>query len=426
MPLGRPQHSGKRLYDADDNPIYWSDVLGAFDRPNNSYDFAGRQSFNTVFGESVVGWHMDSISAQFQYNISSRDVSTQATGSGLVIHSSERAGASISTSVGDCTIQTVDSLRYRPGHEVTAQFTSVYVGAQVGVNHYHGVLNGADGFAFGTKDGVFGIWYLSSGVETFVPQSDWLGDKLDGSGDSGVTLDPTAMNLYQVQYGWLGIAPAVLSVYCGFSRGWCVVHWIDRTGMQSTPHIRNPALPLKMRTVRASGSGTAAAVYSASMRAGVTSGEGEDNASNRWFAETRLEASITGVNVRNNVFQLTNAATFQGKANHVTLELAVVTFDNSGNKTVAFFGTKGATVTGGSAAVLKDSTNSVVSVITGGTLTGGAQGPATVIKAGSDRRTDVLGTGIKVYPGETFAFEAVAASTFSGTISLSARWVEYF
>ncbi len=425
MPLGRPQHSGKRLYDADDQPIYWSDVLAAFARPNNSYDYAGRQSFNTVFGEQVVGWHTDNISIQFQYNISTRDVSTSATGSGLVIHSSERAGASVGAAVGDCVIQSVDPLRYRPGHEVTAQFTSVYVGAQVGVKQYHGVLNGADGFAFGTQDGVFGIWYLSSGVETFIPQSTWLGDKLDGSGESGVTLDPTAMTIYQVQYGWLGIAPAVFSVHCGFAKGWRVVHWIDLMGMQSTPHIRNPALPLKMRTVRASGSGTSAAVYSASMRAGVTSGEDEANGSNRWFANTRLEASITAGGARNNVFQLTNNATFQGKSNHVVIELGIATFVNEGNKTVAFYGTKGATVSGGSAPVSTNATDSVVSVITGGTLTGGSQGPATVVASGNNIRTDVRGTGIKIYPGETFAFEAVAG-TFTGTVSLSARWVEYF
>lgn len=422
----QPQHSGARLYDADDNPIYWADIAANMARPNMAHDYAGRNSFNTIFGEHTIGWREDAVSVQFQYNISTRDVKTAATGSGLVIHSDERAGASIGAGVGDCTIESVDALRYRPGHEVTSQFTSVYVGPQVGVKQYHGPVNGVDGFAFGTQDGVFGIWFISSGVEVFTPRSSWLGDKLDGTDEHARVLDITAMNLYQVQYGWLGIAPAVFSVYCGFSIGWRVVHWIDLTNTQSTPHIHNPALPMKLRTVRASGSGSVATVYCSSMRAGVTAGAAEDNSSNRWFSNTVLEGAVSDSLVRNNVFQITNNATFQGKVNHVLVELGVVTFVNAGNKTAAFYGTKGTTVTGGSAPVSTDSMNSVVSIITGGVLTDGGRGPATVVPAGGDRRTNVLGTGIKIYPGETFAFEATAPVAFSGLISVSARWIEYF
>lgn len=416
-----PQLQGMRMHDGAGHPMLFDDLTW----PRMARDSAGRSADNTVFGEHTIGWRNDDISVQFQYNIGSRDVSTSATGSALVLHSNGRAGASVGASAGDCRITSVDSLRYRPGHEVTAHFTSVYVGMQAGVKQYHGCLDTVDGFAFGSKDGVFGVWFVSSGVEVFTPQSAWLGDKLDGTDEHEHVLDPTAMNLYRVQYGWLGIAPAVFSVYCGYRLGWRVVHYIDLTNTQSTPHIRNPALPLQLRTVRESGLGTSAVVYCSSMRAGVTSGEEENNASTRWFAHTVLDASIAAGLARNNVFSIRNAATFHGKTNHVVAELGVVTFDNAGNKTVAFYGTKGATITGGSAAVDVDSTNSVMSIITGGTISGGTRGPATVIKAGGDRRTDVLGTGIKIYPGETFTFEAIA-NTFTGTVSLSARWVEKF
>jgi hypothetical protein len=390
------------------------------------FDVAGRQAFNTVFGEATVGWRKDSISAQFQYNISTNDVSITSSGSGAGIHSSSRAGATVGAAVGDCVIQSVDSLRYRPGHEVTAQFTSAYVGLQSGVKHYHGVLDAVDGFAFGSKDGVFGIWFISNSGETFYPQSSWLGDKLDGSGAARV-LDPTALNIYQVQYGWLGIAPATFSVYCGVAIGWVVVHWVDLTNTQSTPHIKNPALPMRMRTVRASGTGTSSAVYCGSMRAGVVSGEEEENASNRWFSHTTLEATIAGVGgTRYNVVSLSNPTAFQGRPNHVTVELGIATYDNSGNKTLAFYATKGATLTGAGAAVPKDSLNSVISTISGGTVTGGVQGAGTVVRKDAGLRTELLGTGVLIYPGETLTIEAGAATAFTGTLSNAVRWVEYF
>ena len=46
-------------------------------------DFAGRQSYNTIFGEQVVGSRIDDINIQFQYNNSTNDlVIATPTGTG--------------------------------------------------------------------------------------------------------------------------------------------------------------------------------------------------------------------------------------------------------------------------------------------------------------------------------------------------------
>lgn len=401
------------------------DELRAEAVPVISADFAGRAPFNTLFGESVIGWHRDDISVMFQYNISTRDVTPVVTGSGAITNSNEQAVVGLGSAVGTATLTSIDPIRYRPGHEVTSQFTSVYNGAQSGVNQYHGILDGSDGATFGTKDGVFGTWFIEGGVETFTPQSAWLGDKLDGLGASGFNIDPTKKNVYMVQFGWLGAAPIIYSVYTGFFTGWRVANVIDKINVATTAHLNNPSLPIAAKVTRSAGSGTACDIRTSSWRGGVTSGGDEDTSSNRWNAYTVLDASITDGLVRNNVFTLKNAATFQGKTNHVVVEIAIATFDNSGNKTVAFFGVNNATLTGNSAYADIDASNSVISVSTGGTITAGTRGPATVIKAGSDRRTELLGTGIKIHPGQTFTFEAIA-NTFTGSISLSSRWVEKF
>lgn len=391
-----------------------------------SKDYAGRQAFHTVFGEAVVGMRDDSISCLFQYNNSTRDVRTTTTGSGTTSNADSQAIVAVDTAVGLASLVSVDTLRYRPGHEANVQFTTAYVGAQSGVNQYHGLMNGADGAAFGTKDGVFGVWFIKDSVETFYPQSSWVGDKCDGTGPSGFTLDPTKLNIFMVQFGWLGAAPIAFSVYTGALDGWVTCHRLEFANTQLLPHLSNPTLPITMKVERASGTGTAANIRTSSWRGGVTAGPAESaNSSQRWFAHTELSIVIAAASARNNVFTLRNEATFQGKTNHVVVELGIVTFDNAGNKTVAFYGTKNATLVGAGAYAAKDASNSVISVATGGTITGGTQGPATVIKAGGDRRTDVRGTGIIINPGETFTFEVVAA-TFTGDISLSARWVEYF
>ena len=389
-------------------------------------DYAGRQQFNTVFGESVIGWKVDNISIQFQYGNSTRDLVMSSTGSATVTNVNSMLSTNVGTAVGTATAQSLDPIRYRPGHEITAQYTSLFSGSEANVKQYHGMMNGQDGAAFGYNGTQFGIWFIANGVETFYPQTAWLGDNCLPSNSKDFVLDPSKLNIYQVQYGWLGVAPIVFSIYTGFSTGWRVVHWIDRANIATTPHLGNPSLPITQKIVRDSGTGSNLYIRSSSWRGGVTAGTDETISSNRWTSHTVLDHIFID-SARNNILSLRNNLTHQSKTNHVVCELGVVAFTNAVNKVIAFYGTKGATLTGNSAFADINTANSVMSYSTGGTVTGGIRGPATIVSSNSGIRTDVLGTGIIIYPGETFTIEAAAGSSgATGTVSVSVRWIEYF
>ncbi len=411
-------HSGVRLFDSDGDAIDIADLFGT------PVDFAGKRAFNTTFGEAVVGSLNDNISCQFQYSNSTRDVLATTSGSGTTSNANSMAAVNITGAVGSSTLTSRDSVRYRPGHECVAQFTSLYEGAQSGVKQYHGFLNSVDGACFGTQDGVFGVYIIENSVETFIPSSSFSESAYTGL---GFVHDPSKLNLYMVQYGWLGVAPISFSMYMGHLLGWRVVHVHDRVNISTSPHLGNPSLPLAVKVARASGSGSAASVRTASWRAGVVAGEQEVNSSERWFARTQLDLSFAGTaNIRYNALTLNNKATYQGKTNHVMLELGIVAFSNSTNRTLAIYGSKGSTLTGAAAAIDVDADNSVCSYQTGGTVTGGVQGPATIQLNNQASRIDVRGTGILVYPGESFTFEVVGSQSFTGTFSMSARWRELF
>lgn len=413
-------HSGIRLFDSDGDPVELADLTSMLQ------DFSGKRSFNTVFGEAVQGVRADSISCQFQYNNGSRDVLASVSGSGATSNANNLAACSITTTTGASSLTSKDSVRYRPGHEASAQFTSLYEGAAVGVKQYHGFLDSVNGACFGTQDGVFGVWFITGGVETFTPSASFNGDKLDGSG-SGFIIDPTKLNIYMVQFGWLGAAPIVFSMYMGHILGWRVVHTIDRINISTTPHLGNPSLPVGMKVARASGTGSAAAVRSSSWRAGVVAGKDETNSADRWFSKTALDVAPAGTaNIRYNLLTINNKSTFQGKTNHVSLEMSIIALDNSTNRTLAVYGTKGASLAGAAAAIDIAVDDSVASYQTGGTVTGGVQGPATVQHNDTGQRIDVRNTGIIVYPGESFTFEVVGSQNYTGTFSVSARWRELF
>ncbi len=45
-------------------------------------------------------------------------------------------------------------------------------------------------------------------VEEVVDRTNWNGDKLDGSGTSGMTIDITKANFFWIDFAWLGVGPA--------------------------------------------------------------------------------------------------------------------------------------------------------------------------------------------------------------------------
>lgn len=384
-------------------------------------DFSGRQQFHTVFGEAVVGQRIDDISVQFQYGNSSYDVGEAVSGSGTTGNSAAMAFVRAGPTAGAAALTSRSAVRYLPGHEIVAQFTSAYEGRQHGVSQYHGLLNDDNGVAFGTQDGVFGVWFIKGGVEVFYPQNEWLGDKCDGTGDSGFVLDPSMLNVYMVQYGWLGTSPITFSIYTGLALGWVLVHWIDRVNQAEFPHLNNPALPMAARVVQSAGTGEAG-IETASWCAGSVAQK--DAVSDRWFSHSILDRALAP-GTREHILTLRNETTFQGRTNHIAVELAVVSFVNDANKTAVFGGYKGATLSGATAYVPKDATSSVISLATGGTASGGREDAAIVVGKTSGARADVRGTGLVILPGETFT---VTAEMFggTGTASFAVRWRERF
>lgn len=87
-------------------------------------------------------------------------------------------------------------------------------------------------------------------TQTFVAQSSWNGDRLDGTGTSGVTIDPTKFNLYSISMGYLGasairfmvqvIPPGTSDVY------FAIVHTLLIPNSLSTTTFGNPSFPFSV------------------------------------------------------------------------------------------------------------------------------------------------------------------------------------
>jgi len=104
-------------------------------------------------------------------------------------------------------------------------------------------------------------------TDTFIPQSTWNGDKLDGTGASGVTLDPTKGNVFQIDIQYLGFGAIVFKVEVippdGNNVDFVIVHTIKIPNTQTAVSVTQPSFPFTM-TAYSAGSTTDLSVKCAS------------------------------------------------------------------------------------------------------------------------------------------------------------------
>lgn len=375
-------------------------------------------------GELITASKVDDISVNFQYGIRTADVETTVSGTGAFGATGSLAYVETGTGVGSAMIQSKDSVRYKAGHQCYFDPSVLIPAPEDGVNIYVGALNNVDGICWGYQGLTLGLWFIEGGNFNFIPRTEWT-DKLDGKGESGYEINPNAAQIPKLRYTWHGIK----DISYGFDLGNGNVIEVYRQTFINTQtaietHLENPNLPMAIKVERTSGTGSNIRVYTGSWRAGSYAGQDENNLSNYWVNVTALDRPLTS-SVNNNIVAIRNKSTYNGKVNHIKVELGVVTFANDGNKTVAVYGNKGASVTGLGAFTDVNTVNSTLEYAVGGTLTGGTRGAATILKASQDRRSDVIGTGIFIYPGETLYIEVVPGGAIAGTFSVSLRFVEY-
>jgi len=157
----------------------------------------------------------------------------------------------ISASAGSKVVrQTRSVFPYQPGKSLLVLNTFAMNGAKANLTQRVGYFNEYNGIFF-EKGGLHGnslAFVLRSNVtgtttETRVYQYEWNGDKLDGSGPSGVTLDTTKTNIMWLDIEWLGVG----DVRCGFiTHGRPVVaHTFHNDNVQTTTYMTTACLPVR-------------------------------------------------------------------------------------------------------------------------------------------------------------------------------------
>ena len=159
------------------------------------------------------------------------------------------------------TRETIKVFSYQPGKSLLIMNTFVMASPKTGLTQrvgYYGTNNGfyleqaGSAVSFVERSVVTG-----SIVNTPVLQQDWNGDKLDGTGASGYTLDLTKAQIYWMDVEWLGVG----SVRMGFiiNGQFIICHTFNHANIIASTYITTASLPLRceiFNTAATSGAST--------------------------------------------------------------------------------------------------------------------------------------------------------------------------
>lgn len=147
--------------------------------------------------------------------------------------------------------QTKTVFPYQPGKSQQIICTGIFGSGVTGIQKRIGSFDDFDGLYFEQSGSSFGVVKRSTleGVTniTFVSQSNWNIDKMDGTGPSGLSLDLTKAQIFTVDYEWLGVGRVRYGVVL---KGICrYVHEFAHYNELNGVYIRNPNLPVRYEIV---------------------------------------------------------------------------------------------------------------------------------------------------------------------------------
>lgn len=110
-------------------------------------------------------------------------------------------------------------------------------------------------------------------VETWVYQNDFNIDKLDGTGPSGVNLDLTKLNVWQINFRWLGAGEMRFAVEDPDNGDMIFFHHIHYSNRETTVHLDNPSLKVGYVVADLNGSGGSEVSVSGASMLGAIEGK---------------------------------------------------------------------------------------------------------------------------------------------------------
>ena len=219
-----------------------------------------------AFGRLRTGQPVEVFSAACTFDDSPLFYENALVGTAAATYDQNLASVVLSAPApGDVALrQSRPYVRYRPGKSQQIFVTGNF-GSAAGFSAQMGYGDDSDGFFVVHQLGLgWGIIYRSSTSGAPVTQgflqANWNLDRLNGTGPSGITLDPTKQQLVTIDFGWLGIDAVRIGFVFGNQIVYC--HQFDFANQIDVPYMQRGSLPVRWSCENVSGAGSMLATCS--------------------------------------------------------------------------------------------------------------------------------------------------------------------
>ena len=261
-------------------------------------------------------------------------------------------------------------------------------------------------------------------TEYWTKQADFNMDTLDGSGDannpSGMDLDPTKLNVFQISFRWLGVGVINYAIEDQVTGEIIMFHRQHYTNQHLLPHIDNPSFRIGY-TVTNKGNTTNLTVIGASMMMAI---EGVLNLSRASKSAAVNKTSLAKDDLHH-VLSLRNSYTFADKINTASINLKGLSFGVQATDPVTIYVFQDPT-TQSVPLVFNDVLNSITTrSSTTATFNIASELPIAVYVVGVNGydNLDVSHLLISEPAGSTLSFAATSPAAIS-RITVAAMWSE--
>lgn len=357
----------------------------------------------------------------FANGLNTQIVTTATTGSGTATVSGSMINLSTTAAINSsASVQTNRNVRYIAGQGALVRLSAIFTAGAVGSQQIVGVGDAVDGLFFGYNGATFGILHRNNGVDTWVAKNNWNLDRADGTTPTGLDLDPTKGNVYQIQYQWLGFGDVAFSVVNKETGRFVDVHRIKYANANTSVSLTNPVLPILAEATNTSNASNIV-VKSASAIGGADADDGE--------APLRVHHTFDGsklsVTSEQPIFTIRNSTTFGGATNTVFVGPEILAIAADGNKPTFIRGYTNPTITSTSQYVALSTGTSVVQTNTVSTsATGGTLVFSVPLAKAGQMLVDAEGYSISLKPGEHFTI--TGQSSVASDVYVSLTWEEFF
>lgn len=328
----------------------------------------------------------------------------------------------VSTNVTITTTNTTTSAKEIAATSFTG-WTTEQIGNKVQfLSNSVGVLTPGTYSAGGTLTGTTSV--LQAGAannNNWTYQQDWNVDTLDGNGPSGVDIDFSKLNVYQIQFRWLGAGEIRYSIENPITGDMIYFHHEHYSNRNNDVHLDNPSF--KMGYIAANLTGDTLATNASTSGASMMAAREGLEIEGAFPSSTTSSATNLNSGSNYNILSLKNELIYQNKINLRKVKMKNISVAADVNDPFIVHLYLNATKSTGYTWSSLSNFNCVITDKDNGTISNTVAIAEYVVNKGGSEIIDLDKLEITIPPGDILTISVSSAGTIT-KLSAAATWIE--